>query len=215
MLGLSRMQWLGCFFNPVDLIGSITLQTRLFPIFCIEHPPFRFPGMLCGSSPLSISSTFSRLEHKGYAVHVYGDQNISEAFSLLWENGNCPAAVRNRESRRLIGGLRSSDVHLLLDNNDLFCSRKWVHMHLFPQVWSYWWDCLQNWTQTVEEFIHLAARKTQADIATEGDLGDLASSGVLRLRNTFFRVCQSPTGKLILSSKPWRKWRRARVVSAF
>ncbi|RVW48356.1 SNF1-related protein kinase regulatory subunit gamma-1 [Vitis vinifera] len=63
---------------------------------------------------------------RDHAIHVYGDQRIAEGFHVLWKNRTCPIAVLNRENKRLIGSLRSSDIHLLLDNDDLFHSRNWV-----------------------------------------------------------------------------------------
>ncbi|CBI37673.3 unnamed protein product, partial [Vitis vinifera] len=67
----------------------------------------------------------------------FANQSIAEGFHVLWKNRTCPIAVLNRENKRLIGSLRSSDIHLLLDNDDLFHGRK---------------------TRTIEEFIHLDAR---------------------------------------------------------
>ncbi|GFY95121.1 hypothetical protein Acr_10g0005060 [Actinidia rufa] len=53
---------------------------------------------------------------------------------VLWENQIGAVAVVQRETKRLIGCVRNSDLHLLLDNNDLFNNRR---------------------SLTAEEFIHM------------------------------------------------------------
>lgn len=109
----------------MDWSGLITLQTRLYPSFgtaTLYH--FGLPVCPVAPSPTCFLSLF-RFE-RDHAIHVYGDQRIAEGFHVLWKNRTYPIAVLNRENKRLIGSLRSSDIHLLLDNDDLFHSRKWV-----------------------------------------------------------------------------------------
>lgn len=65
-----------------------------------------------------------RFSNEEHVLHVYGDENITEAFHILWENQVGAVAVTDRESKRLIGSLRNSDVCLLLEKEDLFQNRK-------------------------------------------------------------------------------------------
>lgn len=92
------------------------------PVLQIYH----FSLSVCPVAPLCtcLISPY-RFEHEDHAVHhVYGDQSICEGLRILWENRSSSIAVLNRENKRLIGSLSKSVVHLLLDNDDLFCSRK-------------------------------------------------------------------------------------------
>lgn len=65
-----------------------------------------------------------RFDNEDHVLHVYGDQNIIEAFHILWEKQIGAVAVTDRGSKRLIGCLRNSDTYLLLEKEDLFQNRK-------------------------------------------------------------------------------------------
>lgn len=65
-----------------------------------------------------------RFENDRRAVLVYEDQSIAEAMSILWETRICTVAVVQRETERVIGCVRTSDVYHLLDNEHLFNNRK-------------------------------------------------------------------------------------------
>ncbi|THG00226.1 hypothetical protein TEA_020659 [Camellia sinensis var. sinensis] len=59
-------------------------------------------------------------ENGDRAVLVYEDQSITETMHVLWENQIGVVAAVQRETKRLIGCVRNGDLHLLLDNNDVF-----------------------------------------------------------------------------------------------
>ncbi|XP_050935007.1 SNF1-related protein kinase regulatory subunit gamma-1-like [Cucumis melo] len=65
-----------------------------------------------------------RFDNEEHVLHVYGDQNIIEAFYILWNKQIGAVAVTDRGSKRLIGCLRNSDAYLLLEKEDLFQNRK-------------------------------------------------------------------------------------------
>lgn len=58
------------------------------------------------------------------AVQIHGDQNMVEAIHVLWESKHGIVAVVDRDSERLVGSVRSSDLYLLLQNKDLYSDRK-------------------------------------------------------------------------------------------
>lgn len=68
--------------------------------------------------------SLSRFENDKRAVFVCGDQSIAEAMHILWQSQMGAVAVVERETKRLIGCMRNIDLHLLLDNIDLFNNRK-------------------------------------------------------------------------------------------
>ncbi|CAL5387526.1 unnamed protein product [Camellia sinensis] len=59
-------------------------------------------------------------ENGDRAILVYEDQSITETMHVLWENQIGVVAAVQRETKRLIGCVRNGDLHLLLDNNDVF-----------------------------------------------------------------------------------------------
>ncbi|KAK1352203.1 SNF1-related protein kinase regulatory subunit gamma-1 like [Heracleum sosnowskyi] len=65
---------------------------------------------------------------------VYEDQSIVEAMSMLWVNRICAVAVVQRQTERIIGCVRISDVYHLLDNDDIFNNRKTVTVDHFIQL---------------------------------------------------------------------------------
>lgn len=91
-----------------------------------------------------------RFDNEDHVLHVYGDQNIIEAFHILWEKQIGAVAVTDRGSKRLIGCLRNSDTYLLLEKEDLFQNRKRL---------------------TVKEFIHMELNKARAaaNLTIKGD----------------------------------------------
>ncbi|KAL7263668.1 hypothetical protein ACSBR1_001765 [Camellia fascicularis] len=123
-------------------------------------------------------------ENGDRAVFVYEDQSITETMHVLWENQIGVVAVVQRETKRLIGYVRNSDLHLLLDNNDLFNNRK---------------------TLTVENFIHMDGGKVDSDPTIERDLGAFLSARVLTLGNNFLPRMDSPMES---SLPPVRDWTR-------
>ncbi|KAK9286870.1 hypothetical protein L1049_015276 [Liquidambar formosana] len=112
-----------------------------------------------------------QFEHEEHNVRVYGDQSIAEAIDIIWNDQIDAIAVVDRGTERAIGCVRSTDIHLLLDNDSLFHNRKNLN---------------------VEEFIHFDASKTDSDPTIKRDLGALLSAGVLRLRNSFIPRMVSP-----------------------
>ncbi|KGN61852.2 hypothetical protein Csa_005954 [Cucumis sativus] len=105
-----------------------------------------------------------RFDNEEHVLHVYGDQNIIEAFHILWNKQIGAVAVTDRGSKTLIGCLRKSDAYLLLEKEDLFQNRKRI---------------------TVKEFIHMEPNKGRVDakITVEGSQGALTLSGARSLIN--------------------------------
>lgn len=64
------------------------------------------------------------LENKGRIVFIHGDENISDAFHSLRGSQIDAVPVVDHQTKKLIGNVRSNDIHLLLDNNELFDNRK-------------------------------------------------------------------------------------------
>ena len=65
-----------------------------------------------------------RIENEERIVHVYGEQSVHEAFQILSKSRIGVIAVASRENKKLIGCLRNSDVHLVLDSKTLSKNRK-------------------------------------------------------------------------------------------
>ncbi|XP_041016286.1 SNF1-related protein kinase regulatory subunit gamma-1-like [Juglans microcarpa x Juglans regia] len=112
-----------------------------------------------------------RFENEEHVVHVYGDQSIAEALHVLWGSRIGVVAVLNRETNRLIGSIRSSDIYLLVENETFLHDRK---------------------NLTIEEFIHVETGNKGSDPTIEWDLGALFSAGILRLKNNFLPRMDSP-----------------------
>lgn len=55
---------------------------------------------------------------------MYGDESIAQALHILFESQTVAIAVIDRQSERLMGSVRSSDVYLLLENDNLFYNIK-------------------------------------------------------------------------------------------
>ncbi|KAG5547899.1 hypothetical protein RHGRI_013547 [Rhododendron griersonianum] len=112
-----------------------------------------------------------QFENDKHAVFVCGDQSIAEAMHILWQSQMGAVAVVERETKRIIGCVRNIDLHLLLDNIDLFNNRK---------------------SLTAEEFIHMDQSEVDSEPTIERDLGAFLSAGVLTLRNPFLPRMDSP-----------------------
>eukprot|EP00261_Vitis_vinifera_P033134 XP_019074377.1 PREDICTED: SNF1-related protein kinase regulatory subunit gamma-1-like [Vitis vinifera] len=150
-------------FFPITLDDSLmhvllllsTHRLQILPV--MEQPNSKVIGFVTQNAVIQLLLQSSGLEwFDNLADKALSEFRYSNSLSFRF-------AILNRENKRLIGSLRSSDIHLLLDNDDLFHGRK---------------------TRTIEEFIHLDARKSHADASIEGDLGALVSAGILRLRNS-------------------------------
>ncbi|KAG7976024.1 hypothetical protein I3843_06G127700 [Carya illinoinensis] len=66
-----------------------------------------------------------RFENEEHVVHVYGDQSIAEALHVLWRSRIGAIAVLNRETNRLVGSIRCSDIYLLIENETFLHDRKY------------------------------------------------------------------------------------------
>ncbi|XP_057966211.1 uncharacterized protein LOC131156499 [Malania oleifera] len=122
----------------------------------------RYIGFIDFASML-LWSLERRLENEDRVPQAFEDQSMAEALHILWESQISAVAVVNRETNRLTGCVRSSDVHLL-DNGHLFHNRK---------------------SMSVEQFIHLDGGKLDPDPTIEQDLGAFLLEGILRLKNSF------------------------------
>ncbi|KAL9276459.1 hypothetical protein ACSQ67_026004 [Phaseolus vulgaris] len=95
---------------------------------------------------------------------VFADQSVADALKSLWQNQTTPVAVVDRETKKLLGNVRKSDVYILVRNNDLFRSRTIL---------------------TVGEFIHIETEKAKTKPSIEHDHGAFLTAGSLRLKNSF------------------------------
>lgn len=55
---------------------------------------------------------------------MYGDESIARALHILFKSQIGAIAVIDRQTQRLIGRVTSSDVYLLMENDNLFHNRK-------------------------------------------------------------------------------------------
>ncbi|PWA99043.1 CBS domain-containing protein [Artemisia annua] len=110
-----------------------------------------------------------RFEHSDQVILIYNDQSIAEAFHILWKNKVCAVAVVQRQTQKLIGCVRFSDVHHLLNDDHIFSTRE---------------------DTSVEQFIHADTHQDDRDI--NHDLGALISAGTLALHNKFEPKMDSP-----------------------
>ncbi|KAI3774793.1 hypothetical protein L1987_49355 [Smallanthus sonchifolius] len=110
-----------------------------------------------------------RFEHSDQIVSIYNDQSIAHAVDILWNNKVCAIAVVDRKTEKLIGCIRVSDIHHLLDDDHIFTERE---------------------NRSVDQFIH-----TDRDPVNHGvnhELGALISAGTLALNNKFEPRMDSP-----------------------
>ncbi|XP_021989312.1 SNF1-related protein kinase regulatory subunit gamma-1 isoform X2 [Helianthus annuus] len=110
-----------------------------------------------------------RFEQNDQIVSVYNDQSIAEAVHILWNNKVCAIAVVERQTQKLIGCVRVSDIHRLLDDDRIFTERE---------------------DTSVDRFIHKETEQTNHDVNHE--LGALISAGTLALHNKFEPRMNSP-----------------------
>ncbi|GJT74424.1 SNF1-related protein kinase regulatory subunit gamma-1-like protein [Tanacetum coccineum] len=110
-----------------------------------------------------------RFEHGDQVILIYNDQSIAEAVHTLWKNKVCAIAVVQRQTEKLIGCVRFSDVHRLLNDDHIFATREGM---------------------SVEQFIHADTHQDDHDINHE--LGALISAGTLALNNKYEPRMDSP-----------------------
>lgn len=113
----------------------------------------------------------NRLEGQEHLSCVFGDQTVADALKLLWQNQTCVVAVVDRQTKKIIGNVRNSDIYNLVKNGDLLRNRKIL---------------------TVEEFVHTKTNKTDAEPTIEHDHGANHTTGSLPLKNSFTSRMDSP-----------------------
>lgn len=91
-----------------------------------------------------VNKTISEVgfEKKGSAVYMFGDETVADALHILWEKHIDVIPVVDRMRKTLIGMVRSSDIYLLLEDDDLYHNRK---------------------SFSVEDFINSYSRRTKPD----------------------------------------------------
>ncbi|XP_058782956.1 SNF1-related protein kinase regulatory subunit gamma-1-like [Vicia villosa] len=104
-----------------------------------------------------------RFEGQEHPRCVFGSQSVADALKLLWQNQTCAVAVVDRQTKKLIGNVRNSDIYNLVKNNDLLRNRRIL---------------------TVEEFLRTETDITYAEPITENDHGANQTAGNLRLKNS-------------------------------
>ncbi|XP_047324973.1 SNF1-related protein kinase regulatory subunit gamma-1-like [Impatiens glandulifera] len=67
-------------------------------------------------------------------MYVFGNQSIDEAIDILWKNRDIGVVAVVQSTKRLIGWVRRSDIHLLLDNHELFHMRKSLSVEQFIKM---------------------------------------------------------------------------------
>ncbi|XP_014499409.1 SNF1-related protein kinase regulatory subunit gamma-1-like isoform X1 [Vigna radiata var. radiata] len=95
---------------------------------------------------------------------VFSDQTVADALKTFWQNQTSAVAVVDRQTKKLLGNVRKSDVHILVRNDDIFRSRTVL---------------------TVGEFIHMETDKAESKPSIERDHGAFLTAGSLRLKNSF------------------------------
>ncbi|CAK8569259.1 unnamed protein product [Lathyrus sativus] len=105
-----------------------------------------------------------RFEAQEHPRCVFGNQTVADALKLLWQNQICTVAVVDRQTKKLIGNVRNSDIYNLVKNKDLLRNRRIV---------------------TVEEFLRTETDTTDAEPITENDHGADQTTGSLHLKNSF------------------------------
>ncbi|KAL8096947.1 hypothetical protein AgCh_030142 [Apium graveolens] len=118
---------------------------------------------------------------------VYEDQSVVEAMSMLWVNRICAVAVVQRQTERIIGCVRISDVYHLLNNDDIFNNRKIVSVDQFIELKPSTADS----DPTIDKNLDDTASGLNSDEAVNHDLdtatatteSDLTSTETLSLRN--------------------------------
>ncbi|XP_061372689.1 SNF1-related protein kinase regulatory subunit gamma-1-like [Gastrolobium bilobum] len=112
-----------------------------------------------------------RFEDQKHPNCVSGDQTVADALKLLWQKQTCAVAVVDKQTKKLLGNVRNSDVYHLAKNDNLLTNRTIL---------------------TVEEFIHTESDKVHIKPTIEDDHGALLTAGSLRLKNSFTPRMDSP-----------------------
>ncbi|CAH1425903.1 unnamed protein product [Lactuca virosa] len=110
-----------------------------------------------------------RFDHNDQVVSIYNDQTIADSVHVLWKKKVCAVAVVKRQTEKLIGCVRVSDIHRLLGDDRIFTDRE---------------------DTSVEQFIHIDTGPALDDI--DHDLGALISAGTLVLKDKFGPRMDSP-----------------------
>jgi len=77
---------------------------------------------LCSSLTLFLS--LHRFEGQENPSCVFADQSVADALKSLWQDQTNAVAVVDRQTKKLLGNVRKSDVYILVRNSDLFRSRE-------------------------------------------------------------------------------------------
>ncbi|KAE8672851.1 putative glucose-1-phosphate adenylyltransferase [Hibiscus syriacus] len=141
----------GCF-DPMDSLGSTVLQKNRLIL-------------------LSLDPMDSTVQKRVCVSRVYGDKSVAEALRILFKSRIGVIVVVERQTQRLIGSVRNSDVYLLMENDKIFHDRK---------------------TMTVEEFIHRETTNPDHDPTIDRDTGAPLSAGMLRLLNEYLPRMDTP-----------------------
>ncbi|XP_071715031.1 SNF1-related protein kinase regulatory subunit gamma-1-like [Rutidosis leptorrhynchoides] len=128
----------------------------------INHVLLQSSGLEWFDSIADKPSSDFRFENTDRIFSVYNDQSIAEAIHILWMNKVCAIAVVHRQTQKLIGCVRVSDVHHLLDDDHIFTDREDL---------------------SVEQFIHKDTVRDHHDLNHE--VGALIDAGTLALHNNF------------------------------
>ncbi|XWS67888.1 hypothetical protein CRYUN_Cryun04dG0043500 [Craigia yunnanensis] len=133
-LATQRMQLSNCFFNLMDWHGSTVLQKSLYQNFSRENLKdtsdymFYFFEESCLSSinyqPSWFMAFLFGFENEENVSSVYGDESIAKALHILFKSQIGAIAVIDRQTWRFMGSVRSSDVYLLMENDNLLHNRK-------------------------------------------------------------------------------------------
>ncbi|KAI3674435.1 hypothetical protein L2E82_52259 [Cichorium intybus] len=110
-----------------------------------------------------------RFDHNDQVVSIFNDQTIADAVYILWKKKVCAVAVVKRQTEKLIGCVRISDIHRLLSDDRMFTDRE---------------------DTSVGQFIHIDTGPALNDI--DQDLGALISAGTLALKDKFGPRMDSP-----------------------
>lgn len=107
-------------------------------------------------------------------VYIFGDQTVADALHVLWEKHFDVVPVIERVAKTLIGIVRSSDIYLLLEDDELYHNRK---------------------SFSVEDFIKSYSRRTTQDSTSSINEESSASSPLL-LKNNLLPPMHTPTTNL-------------------
>ncbi|KAI5402449.1 hypothetical protein KIW84_050171 [Lathyrus oleraceus] len=112
-----------------------------------------------------------RFEGQEHPRCVFGSQTVADALKLLWQNQSCAVAVVDRQTKKLIGNVRNTDIYNLVKNDDLLRNRRIL---------------------TVEEFLRTETDTTYAEPIIGNDHGADHTTGSLHLKKSFKSRMDSP-----------------------